>query len=287
MPAARWSPRPARPGASSQCGDNCQGARPRSSQARTPDRMLVCSHVTNLLDGPGVIPADKQPPPKKANAMFSNNLKRSVATLGVVAGLLAAAVPASAGGKGLPGAGRRYASGPQRERRRRHALRARHAGRQRGAGRLPRHWHHRDTRHERDSHYGRCRVGQRQPPRRGHRHHSLADQPQHSPSVRKRPRPGASSQAGLRRGAGLGSGGRRGWRNSTDDDGLEPRDGLWPNRGPNVPASALLRICGATPPDRPQAVVRSGIRRPPSSCVVSVGAACHAGGRRFESGRSR
>ena len=28
--------------------------------------------------------------------MFSNNLKRSVATLGVVAGLLAAAVPASA-----------------------------------------------------------------------------------------------------------------------------------------------------------------------------------------------
>jgi hypothetical protein len=35
--------------------------------------------------------------------MFSTNLKRSVATLGVVAGLLAAAVPASAGEKGVPG----------------------------------------------------------------------------------------------------------------------------------------------------------------------------------------
>ena len=35
--------------------------------------------------------------------MFSSNLKRSVATLGVVAGLLAAAVPASAGPAGVPG----------------------------------------------------------------------------------------------------------------------------------------------------------------------------------------
>jgi hypothetical protein len=35
--------------------------------------------------------------------MLSANFKRSVATLGVVAGLLAAAVPASAGPAGVPG----------------------------------------------------------------------------------------------------------------------------------------------------------------------------------------
>jgi hypothetical protein len=33
--------------------------------ARTPDRTPGCSHVTNLRGGPGVIPADKQPTPRK------------------------------------------------------------------------------------------------------------------------------------------------------------------------------------------------------------------------------
>jgi hypothetical protein len=42
------------------------------------------------------MPVDKQPTPERGSIMFSSNLKRSVATLGVVAGLLAAAVPASA-----------------------------------------------------------------------------------------------------------------------------------------------------------------------------------------------
>ena len=47
------------------------------------------------LEGTGVIPADRQPT-QKGHTMFSTTLKRSVATLGVVAGLLAAAVPATA-----------------------------------------------------------------------------------------------------------------------------------------------------------------------------------------------
>ena len=53
------------------------------------------SHVTNLRRGSGVIPADKHLA-RKGSIMFSTNLTRSVATLGVVAGLLAAAGPASA-----------------------------------------------------------------------------------------------------------------------------------------------------------------------------------------------
>ncbi len=55
----------------------------------------MLAHVTNLRGGSRVMPADKQPP-RKGILMLSTTLSRSAATLGVVAGLLAAAVPASA-----------------------------------------------------------------------------------------------------------------------------------------------------------------------------------------------
>ena len=55
----------------------------------------MLAHVTNLRGGSRVIPADKQPT-RKGILMLSTTLKRSAATLGVVAGLLAAAAPASA-----------------------------------------------------------------------------------------------------------------------------------------------------------------------------------------------
>jgi len=42
-----------------------------------------------------VIPADEQPS-RKGSTMFSSSLKRSAATLGVVAGLVAAVAPAGA-----------------------------------------------------------------------------------------------------------------------------------------------------------------------------------------------
>jgi hypothetical protein len=53
-------------------------------------------HVTNLRSRCGVIPTDKQATPEGNPPMFSSTLKRSAAALGVVAGLLAAAAPASA-----------------------------------------------------------------------------------------------------------------------------------------------------------------------------------------------
>jgi hypothetical protein len=46
------------------------------------------------LHGIGVIPGDKQRT-RKGATMFSSTLKRSAATLGVVAGLLSVAVPAA------------------------------------------------------------------------------------------------------------------------------------------------------------------------------------------------
>ena len=66
------------------------------------------SQATNHRDVPGVIPADKQPT-RKGIRMFGITLKRSAATLGVVAGLLAAAGPASAQSTDRP---RQTASSP-------------------------------------------------------------------------------------------------------------------------------------------------------------------------------
>ena len=55
------------------------------------------------LDGAGGIPCRQ--PPGKGHTMFSITLKRSAATLGVVAGLLVAAVPAMAAGTAASNAG--------------------------------------------------------------------------------------------------------------------------------------------------------------------------------------
>ena len=53
-------------------------------------------HAANLLDGAGVTPADKRPPSRKGNVMFNITLKRSLATMAVMAGTVVAAGPASA-----------------------------------------------------------------------------------------------------------------------------------------------------------------------------------------------
>ena len=71
------------------------GVPPGGRQMRSPVRGLSW-HAANLLDGPGVISADKQPTPRKGKAMFNITLKRSLATMAVMAGALAAAGPASA-----------------------------------------------------------------------------------------------------------------------------------------------------------------------------------------------
>src|SRR5215216_320038 len=57
-----------------------------------------------------------------------------------------------------------------------------------------------------------------------------------------------------------------------------------------IDVTALNRLtepCGPPAPEAAQAVELSAIRRRSSPTVVPVGAACHAGGRGFESRRSR
>jgi hypothetical protein len=53
-------------------------------------------HVSNLRGDFGVIPADTQPTPERGRAMFSK-VKPTLISVIVTAGLLVAAVPASAG----------------------------------------------------------------------------------------------------------------------------------------------------------------------------------------------
>ena len=68
----------------------------RLELTRVEDR-LAQAHASNLRGGVRVIPADKQPT-LEGSTMLSITIKRSAATLGVVAGLLAAAGPAGAAG---------------------------------------------------------------------------------------------------------------------------------------------------------------------------------------------
>ena len=56
--------------------------------------------VGNASAAFGVPKSPQQPTPRQGNVMFSTTIKRSVATLGVVAGLLAAAGPAASAGPG-------------------------------------------------------------------------------------------------------------------------------------------------------------------------------------------
>jgi len=69
-----------------RCGRGLAMTAERDPSAAWPEYQGEC----------GVIPADKQATPDGESTMFSITLKRSAATLGVVAGLLAAAAPASA-----------------------------------------------------------------------------------------------------------------------------------------------------------------------------------------------
>jgi hypothetical protein len=59
------------------------------------------AQATNLPGRLGVIPADKHPP-GKGNPMFRINLKSSIATVAVIAGVLAAAGSASASSTPVP-----------------------------------------------------------------------------------------------------------------------------------------------------------------------------------------
>jgi hypothetical protein len=63
---------------------------------------------SNLRGGTGVTPADKYPHPGRENIVFRSSLKRSVASLAIMAGLLALAGPASAQGVDLGATGLKF-----------------------------------------------------------------------------------------------------------------------------------------------------------------------------------
>ena len=67
-------------------------ARERCRTSRTAD-----AHAANLRDVLGVIPAYTRPTPERGRTMFNAKLKPALVGILVTAGLLVAAVPASAG----------------------------------------------------------------------------------------------------------------------------------------------------------------------------------------------
>ena len=58
---------------------------------------IADAHAANLRDVLGVIPAYTRPTPERGRTMFSAKLKPALVGIIVTAGLLVAAVPASAG----------------------------------------------------------------------------------------------------------------------------------------------------------------------------------------------